>query len=145
MEAAKPRILFVDDEQLVLDALRRQHGRRFAISSALGANAALAIVRNELPFAVVVSDHNMPEIDGVAFLAKLREIAPHTVRILLTGQVDASVQALATTIGAVFRFVAKPCESAALGAILDAAVTEHHRLVSQAAPRIVPAPAGSGT
>jgi DNA-binding NtrC family response regulator len=111
----------------------------------LGATAALEIVRDELPFAVVVSDHNMPETDGVAFLAKMREIAPHTVRILLTGQADAKIKALATTVGAVFRFVAKPCESATLGAILDAAVIEHHLLLSQASTKIVPAPAGSGT
>ena len=144
VETGKPRILFVDDEQLVLDALRRQHGRRFAITSALGASAALEIVRNELSFAVVVSDHNMPETDGVSLLAKMREIAPHTIRILLTGQADAKVKALATTVGAVFRFVAKPCESATLEAILNAAVIEHYMLLSQASTKIVPAPSGSG-
>jgi len=141
MPDTKPRILLVDDEQLVLDALRRQHGRRFAISSALGAPAALALVRSEGPFAVVVSDHNMPEIDGVSFLAQVRELAPSTVRILLTGQADAGLAALAASRASVFRFVAKPCAADELSAILQAAVKEHDSLVGPQ-PRMEPTNSG---
>jgi len=130
MEDLRARILLVDDEPLVLDALRRQHGRRFAISSALGAPAALALVRSEAPFAVVVSDHNMPDMDGVSFLEQMRELAPSTVRILLTGQAASGLAAMAASRGAVFRFIAKPCPAEELSVILQAAVNEHRSLVA---------------
>ena len=135
MEAPRTKVLFVDDEQLVLDGLRRKHSRSFAISVARGAAAALDLVREEGPFAVVVSDHNMPGMDGVSLLARLREIAPQTVRILLTGQADAGLAKIAAERGAIFRFVAKPCDSDALGRILRAAVEEHGVMAGTAKDR----------
>ena len=53
----RPKVLLVDDEPLVLEALRRQHGQRFALVPAVGAAAALARIEAGEQFAVVVSDY----------------------------------------------------------------------------------------
>ena len=96
-------------------------------------------MRRAGPFAVVVSDHNMPEMDGVTLLARMRDVAPRTVRILLTGQADVGLAIHAVDRGAIYRFVAKPCPPAEFVAILDAAIAEHHALAARerqpAAPR----------
>ena len=81
------RILCVDDEPNILLAFARQL-RRFEISSALGAELGLKTIEETGPFAVVVSDLRMPHMNGVQFLAKVKELSPNTIRIMLTGEAD---------------------------------------------------------
>ena len=59
---------------------------RVDLETATSGNAGLEIIRSQGPFAVVVSDMRMPEMDGARFLAKVNEIAPQTVRMVLSGQ-----------------------------------------------------------
>src|SRR5690349_22769547 len=92
----KDRVLFVDDEPNVLDGIRRQLRNRVELETATSAAAGLDIISRQGPFAVVVSDMRMPEMDGARFLAKVNEIAPQTVRMVLSGQAD-----LESTIAAV--------------------------------------------
>jgi DNA-binding NtrC family response regulator len=73
------RVLFVDDEQNVLDGIRRQLRNRLEVETANGAAAGLELIAAKGPFAVVVSDMRMPEMNGARFLAKVNEIAPDTV------------------------------------------------------------------
>jgi response regulator RpfG family c-di-GMP phosphodiesterase len=124
----RPRVLLVDDEPLVLEALRRQHGQRFALVPAVGAAAALARIDAGETFTVVVSDFQMPGMDGVCFLERMRERAPRTVRIMLTGQTDVRVATEAVNRGSIFRFLTKPCANADFARTLADAV-EHHRVL----------------
>src|SRR5204862_592685 len=124
-------ILIVDDEPLVLDAIQRQHGRRYPVKCARGAAAALELVRTDGPFAVVVSDYNMPQMDGVTFLSRMREVAPHTVRVLLTGQADVRLAVAAVNRGSIFRFATKPCATEEFVAIVEAALEQHRLLVAE--------------
>jgi len=82
------KILCVDDEPNVLQgyqrALRKDHDITIAESGA----DALAIIENSSPFAVIVSDMRMPVMDGVQFLARVKEVTPDSVRIMLTGNAD---------------------------------------------------------
>src|SRR5256885_1236658 len=80
-----PRVLCVDDEQYVLDALTRTLRSDFDVDDALGGAAALEMLEHEPPYAVVVSDMRMPGMDGTTFLARASEVAPDSVRVLLTG------------------------------------------------------------
>ena len=86
-----PRVLCVDDDASVLAALRRLLRGRFDVVLANGATEGLARLRDAGPFAVVMSDLNMPGIDGHAFLAEARLIAPRTVGVLMTGSCEHDV------------------------------------------------------
>jgi response regulator RpfG family c-di-GMP phosphodiesterase len=101
-------ILFVDDEQPVLNAL----GRVFAETDARclfagSADEAMRIVARETVW-VVVSDNNMPGMSGIDFLAWLRGASPDTVRILLTAFADLATALAAINRSEAFRFVTKP-------------------------------------
>jgi response regulator RpfG family c-di-GMP phosphodiesterase len=125
----RPRVLCVDDEPNVLASLSRALRLHYDVVTAEGAAAGLALLASEPPFAVVVSDLRMPGTDGVKFLARVRQLAPHTVRVLLTGHAEVHGAITAVNDGQVFRFLVKPCDMATLLAALGAAV-EQHRLVT---------------
>jgi response regulator RpfG family c-di-GMP phosphodiesterase len=125
----RPHILCVDDEPSVLDGLGRTLRRRFRLEVATEPQAALELIKGSEPFAAVVSDLRMPGMDGVTFLARVRESFPDTVRILLTGGGDLQAAIAAVNQGHIFRFLTKPCPSDVISSALDAAA-EHYRLVT---------------
>jgi FixJ family two-component response regulator/GGDEF domain-containing protein len=104
------KILFVDDEPAVLDGYQRLLRNQFRVSAALGGEQALTLIQSTGPFAVVISDMRMPGMNGAQFLARVREQAPNTVRMLLTGHADLDVAIEAVNEGKIFQFLTKPCE-----------------------------------
>lgn len=123
------KILFVDDEANVLAAFQRQLRREFRINTALGGEQALRVMEQHGPFAVMVSDMRMPEMDGVQLLAEVRRRAPDTIRVMLTGNADRQTAIDAVNEGQIFRFLTKPCPGEALTRTLHAALKQY-RLVS---------------
>jgi DNA-binding NarL/FixJ family response regulator/GGDEF domain-containing protein len=103
------KILFVDDEPLVLDAFKRMLRDRFVTYTADSGEKGLIEARENGPFAVVISDMRMPGMNGAQFLAQIRKIAPDTVRMLLTGFTDLDAAIAAVNEGNIFRFLSKPC------------------------------------
>jgi response regulator RpfG family c-di-GMP phosphodiesterase len=81
------------------------------------------------PIAVIVSDMRMPGMDGAALLAKVRELHPDTVRVLLTGEPGRDAVVSAVNRGQIFRFLTKPCPPEELLACIEAAV-DQYRLVT---------------
>lgn len=124
----KDRVLFVDDEPNVLDGIRRQLRNRVEIETATSGAAGLDIIRSQGPFAVVVSDMRMPEMDGARFLARVNEIAPQTVRMVLSGQADLESTIAAVNEGRVFRFLLKPCNAETLFGVIKNGI-DQYRLV----------------
>ena len=122
------RILCVDDEPNVLAAFRRQLRTQFDIATAEGPERGLQELREDGPFAVVISDLRMPGMDGTRFLAAVKQMAPDTVRVMLTGQADLYAAVAAVNQGNIFRFLLKPCPREVLLKVLEAAL-EQHRLV----------------
>ena len=120
------RILLVGGDPNALQAYQRVLRRRFQIDTALGAEEAVEALRRRGPYAVVVADMHMPRINGAAFLTQLRDIAPRTVRIVLTGNADRQTETDAVERGHVFRFLTKPCPPEALAEALEAALAEYH-------------------
>lgn len=107
-------LLFVDDEEHILNALKRTiRGEGYRVLTSADPRLALDIVRDE-DVNIVVSDHLMPEMDGIEFLSKVREIKPDTLRIILTGhaQLDMAIEAINK--GQVYKFMTKPWDDAAL-------------------------------
>ncbi len=103
------RILFVDDDVEVLEGLRRMlFGRRdsWQMRFLSDARGALDSLRDE-PADLVVSDLQMPEVDGVEVLQQVREHYPETIRYVLTGVLDHP--RLAQAMRCAHHLVAKPC------------------------------------
>ena len=125
----RARVLLVDDEVSVLEALKRTMRLRFDVVTATSGETGLAAITREGPFAVIVSDMRMPGMDGAEFLAAARRAAPDTVRVLLTGYADTQSAAAAVNLGQIFRFLEKPCPSARVIATLTDAV-EYHALIT---------------
>src|SRR5689334_12328561 len=96
---AKAKVLFVDDDRFVLEGVRLAHGRRHDVRVASSGEIGLKILKDEPGVAVVVSDISMPVMDGAAFLAQARQIAPNAVRLLLTGTSDVETAARAVNDG----------------------------------------------
>ena len=123
------KILFVDDEQQVLQGIQRLLHRTFLIETALSGAEALTKLKRSGPYAVVVCDMRMPEMDGVRLLAKIKVDFPETVRIMLTGNSDQETAVRAVNEGHIFRFLTKPCNEEVLTSTLNAALIQY-RLAS---------------
>jgi len=122
------KILFVDDDPNLLASCERNFRRSFQVETAEGAEAALEKISRQGPFAVVICDRHMPGMDGIALLSRIKEQAPDTVRMMLTGNADLEGAMRVVNEGNIFRFLTKPCPADVLGkAIADA--LSLHRLV----------------
>src|SRR5688572_14072972 len=90
MSDPRRRILFVDDEQMILTGLRhgmrKQVGRWDMVFAATGAAALAELAAAD--FDVIVSDMRMPQMDGVMLLETVRQRHPLTARIILTGYAE---------------------------------------------------------
>lgn len=123
------KVLFVDDDPDILAAFRRHLRKQFQIETALSGKEGLESVEQRGPYAVVVSDLGMPGMDGIEFLSHVREVAPDSVRMMLTGHADLDAAIEAVNEGNIFRFLTKPCPGDILGKALSAGV-EQYRLVT---------------
>jgi len=129
--AARPRVLCVDDEIAVLEGLALTLRRRYQLVFARNAEQALQAVATQGPFAAVLSDMRMPGMGGAALLARVRELDPSAVRLLLTGNSDMQAAVAAVNDGQVFRFLTKPCSSELLQQAVEDAVAQHRRLCAE--------------
>ncbi len=128
MERMREKILFVDDDPNLLSGIRRQFRGTLNISTSLEGEDGLKILKEEGPFAVVVSDMRMPKMNGIQFLAQAGKLCPDTVRMMLTGNADVETAMHAVNEGNIFRFLVKPCHKDTMTWALEAAVKQY-RLV----------------
>jgi len=110
-------------------AYRRSLSREFLMETAMGGPQALKLVTGNGPYAVVVSDMRMPEMDGIQLLSRIKAHSPDTVRIILTGNADMDVAVHAINEGNIFRFLNKPCDKEQMAKTLTAALLQY-RLVT---------------
>jgi HD-like signal output (HDOD) protein/ActR/RegA family two-component response regulator len=105
------RVLFVDDDTAVLDALRvRLHAHRAEWEMVFVESGPRAVTETEhRPFDVIVTDVRMPAMDGVRLLEIVRERWPDTIRIVLSGCAEAAQSARLLSV--VHQYVSKPCEA----------------------------------
>jgi signal transduction histidine kinase/CheY-like chemotaxis protein len=115
-------VLFVDDEPLAIEAVVRSlRSSGLKLLTATSARDGLDLLQ-EHPVAVVVSDQQMPGMQGHEFLEKVAQVRPSTIRIMLTGQADFGVAQRAINHGHVHQFLVKPCDSPTLLAALHSAL-----------------------
>lgn len=111
------RIMLVDDEQNILNALRRLFAssgfnetgdEKYQVETFVSPWLALQRAGDGVKFDLVISDYRMPEMDGVVFLKAFRQIQPHAERLILSGYADLEALVGAINEAQIFRFIAKP-------------------------------------
>jgi HD-like signal output (HDOD) protein len=113
------RVLFVDDEPNILQGLKRMMHRmrgEWEMHFAQSGPAGLELLQQQ-PFDIVVSDMQMPGMDGADFLTKVKESHPDTVRIILSGH--SGKEAIMKSIGPTHQYLSKPCEPEVLQATIQ--------------------------
>lgn len=125
------RVLFVDDDSMILDALGRQFRRHYDLAFAESGQEALEKVKREGPFEVIISDRRMPGMDGIEFFSKVCEICPDSTRIMMTGDAEFEAAMNAVNEGQIFRFLTKPCPRQTLQATIEAGLEQYRLVTSQ--------------
>ena len=124
--ADHPAVLYVDDEEQALKYFARGLGREFAVLTANGADAALALLeRHAGQVGVVISDQRMPGRTGVSLLAEVRQRWPAATRLLITAYTDLDSAVSAVNAGAISKYVHKPADFPVLKQLLTEAMAVH--------------------
>ncbi len=133
----KRQVLFVDDEQLVLKGLQRMlrsMRHEWNMYFVTSGQAALAII-NQHPVDAVVTDMQMPGMDGVQLLAEIMRRQPDIVRIILSGQLDQEM--ILQTVRSAHQHLAKPCDADLLKSTLAQAFALRDILVDDNLQKLV--------
>jgi response regulator RpfG family c-di-GMP phosphodiesterase len=125
------KVLFVDDDSNILASFKRQLRKQFHVETALAAKQGLELVKKQGPYGVIVSDLRMPGMDGIQFLATVRELAPNSVRMMLTGNADLEKAIEAVNEGNIFRFLTKPCHSDMLAKAVAAGIRQYQLITAE--------------
>ncbi|MGB8733364.1 MAG: response regulator, partial [Candidatus Sulfotelmatobacter sp.] len=125
------KILLVDDDNNILEGYRRSLRREFELETAPSGREALKLIAETGPYAVVVSDMRMPEMDGIQLLSTIRAQSPDTIRIMLTGNADMDTAIDAINEGAIFRFLNKPCSKEAMAKTLTAGLVQYGLVIAE--------------
>ncbi|KDD68236.1 response regulator RpfG family c-di-GMP phosphodiesterase [Pseudomonas sp. BT76 TE3572] len=104
----KPKVLLVDDEESILNSLRRLlRGQPYELLLATSGAQALEIMEQH-SIDLVMTDARMPNMDGATLLARIHQLYPTTTRILLTGYADMPTIIKAINEGQIHRYISKP-------------------------------------
>jgi len=122
----KPKILIVDDEVNILNALRRLLRREgYELHLANSGEEGLEIL-NKIQVDLIISDQRMPGMSGVEFLEKAKDICPLAIRIILSGYTDLKSITEAINRGYIYKFILKPWEDEELKAAIRESLTVAH-------------------
>ncbi len=123
----KSKVLFVDDDAMVLAGLKRQLRNKFRIETALSGEEGLKRIEENGPYAVIVSDFSMPGMNGIEFLCRVKETDPDSIRMMLTGSADMSTAIQAVNEGSIFQFHPKPCPADTLGQAIQSGIDVYRK------------------
>jgi response regulator RpfG family c-di-GMP phosphodiesterase len=127
---SKHKLLLVDDEQGILDALTRLlFEEDYEIETATSGKDALQKM-STTTFSLIISDQRMPEMTGAQFLQKARELHSDTIRIMLTGYTDIKDAVDAINQGGIYRYINKPWNDDELKLVVKQAL-KHYNLIEE--------------
>jgi two-component system response regulator HupR/HoxA len=120
-------ILVVDDDGFFRTTVSHAlEGLGYRITCAQDVESAFAVLRAQ-PVDVVVADHVMPGLSGLALLTSMREHMPEPRRILMSGRTDVALALAAINQASVFRFIEKPCDPVGIRLAICCAVDDLER------------------
>ncbi|ACU89546.1 HD domain-containing phosphohydrolase [Desulfomicrobium baculatum] len=126
-------ILIVDSDGKSLTAMQRKLRKSFETHIALGPRLGLQRIREEGPYALVLAEFSMPEMDGIDFLAEVRTLCPETTRVLVSrSPMDVASLMRAINSGKIHHVLPASCEEATLGAAVQEGV-DHYKRISTSA------------
>ncbi len=121
------RILFVDDDDLILRAFARDmNDTDIELTLARSGREGLKALPQK-KFNIVIADFQMPGMDGISFLEEVANLSPDSVRILISGRADFNMAIDVINRVGLFNFIPKPWEPYALRDIIRRAM-EHHAI-----------------
>ena len=131
------RVLILDDEEMVLTSLRSflELETDYEVVTFTSANEALEYTKKN-KINLVVSDYLMPEMDGISFLAKVKEIDPNATRIILTGYADKENAIKAINEVSLFQYIEKPWDNDNLKLVIRNGI-DKQKLLSELASKVV--------
>ena len=134
LNQGKMSILCVDDEELILKSLRRQLrsiDTQCHIELAQSSKVALQLLaryhEQGRPFALLIVDHLMPEMNGDELLKQATQMSPQTYQVMLTGQIDGFTIGALINHAKLFRFLAKPWSIEELTVVVKSALSSFQR------------------
>ena len=130
-------VLFVDDEQAILDGLRnslRKERKRWDMTFALGGQQALEEMK-KTPADVVITDMRMPGMDGAELLRHIQRDFPAAARIVLSGQAER--ESIMRALPVTHQFLHKPCDGETLRAVIEQTHALHKLMQNPALTALV--------
>ena len=129
-------LLIVDDDEMILTSLNAflMLETDYDVESFSSVNEALGFAESN-SFDLVISDYLMPEMDGITFLAKIKEIKPQAPRILLTGYADKENAIKGINEVGLFQYIEKPWDNEQLRLVIRNGL-EKQQLVTQLQQKI---------
>ena len=124
MEAAKIKVLYVDDEPNNLISFKANYREFFEVYTAESAEAGRKIL-NENEIHVLITDQRMPVQSGVQFLESVLKEQPQIIRIILTGYADLETVVEAINKGQIYKYILKPFDFDDLKATIESAYDQH--------------------
>ena len=138
----KPKILFVDDEERILNTMQALFRRQYDTTTTTDGYHALELLKKD-HYQLLVSDQRMPIMAGVDLLREAKDVSPDTMRILLTGYSDLAAIIGSVNDGEVYRFLNKPWNTQEFVNTVDEAVKigiELQKAANDAPPIPLPKP-----
>jgi DNA-binding NtrC family response regulator len=108
----RPTVLIVDDEEMVTISLRNlfRLQSNYQIITYTSPKEALAAAGNGVAD-LVITDYLMPEMDGITFLSRFKEVQPQAIRVLLTGYADKENAIRAINSVGLYQYLEKPWDN----------------------------------
>jgi two-component system sensor histidine kinase/response regulator len=125
-------ILYVDDDQENLRTFRRLFRKQYNILLAESGEEGLQLLHEHSPIPVIITDQRMPEMTGIEFLEKTKEISPNSIRIIITGFTDVQALIDAINTGRVYRYITKPWDEQELYVTLKRAIESYELQINNA-------------
>lgn len=120
-------LLIVDDQQEILNSLRRLFQKDYDVFTTISGKEALKILKTKT-ISVILSDQRMPEMDGVSLLKETVKIQPDAIRIMITGYADIEASINAVNEANIYQYISKPFEPDELKLVLKSAVEKYNLL-----------------